>query len=89
MPRTVNLDLPDDLERYVADHAGGDEGRYIEFLLRERMETERLRESLRAGVEAGLNDLAAGRFVALDTERAKAELEAVRAEGRRRRGTQA
>lgn len=82
MSESLNLNLPDDLVRFVADHADGDAEAYVQSVLRERMELDRLRESLREGIDRGLNDLDAGRFVSLDSEGLKAELEAIKTAGR-------
>lgn len=85
MARQLHLDLPDDLDRFVADHAAGDEAGYVRNLLRQQMERDALRQSLRAGIDRGLDDLAAGRFVTLDADGLRVELEAVKAAGRDRR----
>lgn len=81
MARQLNVNLPDDLERFVADHAAGDAEGYVRAVLRERMELDRLRELLRDDIDRGLDDLAAGRFVTLDAEGLRAELEAIKSRG--------
>ena len=89
MAKIIHVDLNDELERYLANAAAGDEAGYVREVLRERMEIDQLRRSLQAGIDAGLDDLASGRYVTLNQDSAVAELNAIKAGGRalRRDGT--
>ena len=92
MSQTILVELGDELGAFVDARAAsthdGDIPGFIHSLLREQMELDRLRDELRAGIDRGLMDLEAGRFITLDHDRLRVELEAVMAEGRRmpRRG---
>lgn len=82
MARSLHIQLPDDVERFIDAASSGDAAGYVQEVLRREMELAAIRQRLLEGIDRGLDDLEAGRFVTLDAPALRAELDQIKAEGR-------
>lgn len=84
MSSSIRLELTEDLKRFVAEHAEGNEAGFVESVLRQKMERDHRLDAIRHGVDRGIEEVEMGLSTTLRDQDVAAFTNEVKKRGRKR-----